>query len=57
MQQPDLKTEAYLENVQVLKQIDEIIKIQKKQAKIEDIKQMKQKQKEKSNQVFIQLFE
>lgn len=57
MQQPDLKTEAYLENVQVLKQIDEIMKIQKKQAKIEDIKQMKQKQKEKSNQVFIQLFE
>jgi hypothetical protein len=42
----------YLENVRVLNQIDEIMKIQKKAAAIDSIKLMKQKQKEKSNQVF-----
>ncbi len=48
----DFKTEMYLENVRVLNQIDEIMKIQKKAAAIDSIKLMKQKQKEKSNQVF-----
>ena len=42
----------YLENVRVLNQIDEIMKIQKKAAAIDSIKLMKQKQNEKSNQVF-----
>ena len=41
----------HLENVRENIRYDEIVKIQKKAAKIEQIKLMKQKQKEKSNQV------
>ena len=43
----------YLENVRVLNQIDEIMKIQKKAAANDSIRLMKQKHKEKSNQVYI----
>ena len=49
----DIKTEAYLDNIRVLNQIDEMMKLQKRATRIENIKQMKQKQKEKSNQVLI----
>ncbi len=40
-----------MKNVQVLNQIDEIMKIQNKVAKIESIKQMHKSKKEKTNQV------
>ena len=51
-----MKTEAYLENVRENIRYDEIVKIQKKAAKIDQIKLMKQKQKEKTNQVSLAQF-
>ena len=45
------ETQAFINHLQVLNQVDEIMKIQKKSSKIESIRQMHKMAKEKSNQV------
>ena len=51
------ETEAFIKNVQVLNQIDEIMKIQKKVAKLESIKQMHKNKRERTNQVSLSCFQ
>lgn len=46
-----------MKHVDVLNQVDEIMKLQKKAAKIDSIKQLHKVRKEKMNEVKIEIFE
>lgn len=50
-----IETEAFLKQIEVMSQMDEMIKLQKKAEKIDNIKQLHKIRKEKTNQVLNQL--